>query len=147
MEDLFETETQFKLSKNSYLTVGGIRRQCVQFLSSQKGTPAQSLVIGDARGVIYITQYKKSEPEILLRTPPYPKEVSCIIVKPDTMSDKIYFSVGNSIYVINRTNTIKYKIEFDILAACFTLMAIWRHRENIRRLLNGTENKLGQKAK
>lgn len=40
-----------------------------------------------------------------------------------------------------------YKIEFDILAACFTLMAIWRHRENIRRLLNGTENKLGQKAK
>ena len=124
MEDLFETETQFKLSKNSYLTVGGIRRQCVQFLSSQKGTPAQSLVIGDARGVIYITQYKKSEPEILLRTPPYPKEVSCIIVKPDTMSDKIYFSVGNSVYVINRTNTIKYKIEFDMADDISTFQVI-----------------------
>lgn len=40
-----------------------------------------------------------------------------------------------------------YVIEFDILAACFTAMAIWRHRANIKRLLNGTENKLGQKAK
>lgn len=40
-----------------------------------------------------------------------------------------------------------YVIEFDVLAACFTAMAIWRHRANIKRLLNGTENKLGQKAK
>lgn len=38
-------------------------------------------------------------------------------------------------------------IEFDVITACFTAMAIWRHRANIVRLINGTENKLGQKAK
>lgn len=34
-------------------------------------------------------------------------------------------------------------IEFYIVSACFTAMALWRHRENIVRLLHGTENKLG----
>lgn len=38
-------------------------------------------------------------------------------------------------------------LEFDIVAGCFTAMAIWRHRANIVRLCKGTENKLGQKAK
>jgi glycerol-3-phosphate acyltransferase PlsY len=38
-------------------------------------------------------------------------------------------------------------IEFDILVACFTAMAIWRHRANIVRLLHGNENKLSIKKK
>ena len=38
-----------------------------------------------------------------------------------------------------------YLQEFYIVSACFTLMALWRHRENIRRLLKGTENKFGSK--
>lgn len=38
-----------------------------------------------------------------------------------------------------------YLIEFYIVSACFTIMALWRHRANIKRLLNGTENKLGVK--
>ena len=29
----------------------------------------------------------------------------------------------------------------------FTVMAVWRHRANIDRLIHGTENKLGQKVK
>lgn len=33
--------------------------------------------------------------------------------------------------------------EFYILTACFTLLGIWQHRSNIKRLMNGTENKLG----
>ena len=37
------------------------------------------------------------------------------------------------------------RIEFYILSACFTGMAIWRHRANIVRLINGTENKFGTK--
>lgn len=37
-------------------------------------------------------------------------------------------------------------LEFDILAACFTAMAVYRHKANIVRLIHGTENKLGQKA-
>lgn len=40
-----------------------------------------------------------------------------------------------------------YRLEFDIVVACFTAMGIWRHRTNITRLMNGTENKFGQKAK
>ena len=38
-----------------------------------------------------------------------------------------------------------YLIEFYIVSACFTAMALWRHKENIKRLLNGTENKFGMK--
>ena len=37
------------------------------------------------------------------------------------------------------------RIEFYILSACFTGMAIWRHRANIVRLMNGTENKSERK--
>lgn len=38
-------------------------------------------------------------------------------------------------------------VEFDVLTICFAAMGIWRHRANIVRLLHGTENKFGQKAK
>lgn len=40
-----------------------------------------------------------------------------------------------------------YILEFNIVVACFATMGIWRHRANIKRLMNGTENKFGQKAK
>lgn len=39
-----------------------------------------------------------------------------------------------------------YIIEYDIVVACFAAMGIWRHRANIKRLLSGTENKIGKKA-
>lgn len=39
----------------------------------------------------------------------------------------------------------EYLLEFYIVSACFTMMALWRHRANIKRLLNGTENKFGVK--
>lgn len=39
-----------------------------------------------------------------------------------------------------------YLPEFYIVSACFTLMALWRHRANIKRLLTGTENKFGMKS-
>ena len=39
------------------------------------------------------------------------------------------------------------RTEFYILTACFSILGIWQHRANIRRLLNGTENKLGAKKK
>lgn len=37
--------------------------------------------------------------------------------------------------------------EFYVVSACFTAMGLWRHRANIRRLLNGTESKIGMKKK
>ena len=36
-------------------------------------------------------------------------------------------------------------LEYDILAIIFGVMAIWRHKANIQRLLAGTENKVGSK--
>ncbi len=39
----------------------------------------------------------------------------------------------------------EYLPEFYIVSACFTLMGLWRHRENIKRLLTGKENKFGMK--
>ena len=33
--------------------------------------------------------------------------------------------------------------EFYVLAGLISVMGIWRHHANIKRLLNGTENKLG----
>ena len=35
--------------------------------------------------------------------------------------------------------------EFYIISACFTDMALWRHRANMKRLATGTENKFGIK--
>ncbi len=40
-----------------------------------------------------------------------------------------------------------YILEFDIIAFAFGALAIYRHKANIVRLANGTENKIGQKAK
>lgn len=37
--------------------------------------------------------------------------------------------------------------EFYIVSACFTLMALWRHRSNIKRLLSGTENRFSMGKK
>ena len=36
-------------------------------------------------------------------------------------------------------------LEYDLLAVVFGVMAIWRHKANIERLLAGTENKVGSK--
>ena len=114
MDNQFENENQFNLIKTSFLTVGGLIHQCVKFLPNTKGHGAQFLALGDTRGTIYITHYKKTQPEILVRTNPYPKEISSILVDQDPSKDKIFFAVGNSIYVINRTYSTKYKIEFDL---------------------------------
>ncbi|MCC8161844.1 MAG: acyl-phosphate glycerol 3-phosphate acyltransferase, partial [Lachnospiraceae bacterium] len=40
-----------------------------------------------------------------------------------------------------------HRMEFYLLAAALCVMAIWRHRKNIARLVNGTENKVFQKKK
>ena len=113
MEDAFGEENLFQLSKTSFLTVGGITNECVKLLPS-KMSP-QLLVIGDARGVIYISKYNKTEPEILIRTNQYPKEISCIRVLEDASSnEKIYFSVGNSIFQTNKLYNHKFKIEFNM---------------------------------
>lgn len=114
MNAFTESDNQFKLEKTSYLTVGGVVRNCLQFLPAQKTSPMQTLVLGDSRGVIYLTQYKKTEPEILLKTNPFSREIAHIQCVTGGGRERIFFAVSNSVFVINRNNSDRYKIEFDI---------------------------------
>ena len=57
-------------------------------------------------------------------------------------------SVPTSVIIFSNTGTVKgltndYKLESYILLIIFALFVIFRHRENIKRLLSGTERKLG----
>lgn len=114
MEDLFEYEERFNLTKNSYLTVGSIFRNCLKFFPSVKSTNTQQLFLGDARGVLYVTQYKKTEPEICTRTNPFPKEITSIETNPNLVKERMYFSFGNSILFTDRSCKEFSKIEFGI---------------------------------
>ena len=40
-----------------------------------------------------------------------------------------------------------YEREIVLITLCFSALAIWRHRGNIKKLLNGTENRFGSKKK
>lgn len=47
--------------------------------------------------------------------------------------------------ILNLSGAVR--VEFYIVSACFTLLALWQHRANIGRLLSGTENKFGMSKK
>lgn len=66
-----------------------------------------------------------------------------------------YVSVGSILLVIaffimavmfgsagDYTISAEHLLEYYVLAAAVMLMAIWRHRANIKRLMSGTENKI-----
>lgn len=82
----------------------------------------------------------------------------CLILFIGSIAITRYVSLGSILVVISyliqviifgETGILSvpagYKEEFYIVSACFTAMALWRHRANIKRLMNGTENKLGTK--
>ena len=62
-----------------------------------------------------------------------------------------YVSVGSLLVAIVFPTWIYFscpkELHMLIVALMFTLLAFIKHRANIKRLLNGTENKLGQKVK
>ena len=58
------------------------------------------------------------------------------IVAPVSMGQLVIITVPTGI-----------RAEFYIVTACFTILGVWQHRANIRRLANGTENKIGAKKK
>ena len=45
------------------------------------------------------------------------------------------------------SNRKSYLLRLILFALILFVLCVWRHRANIGRLLKGTENKLGQKAK
>ena len=107
---VFESANLFEASKQSFLTVGGISKNCLRLLPMQK--EKQDIILGDSRGIIYSTNYQVDEPKIIIKTDPYPKEVAAIEI--DYQQMRIYFSVGNSIYSIDKNNKNKWKVEFNI---------------------------------
>ena len=107
---VFESANLFEASKQSFLTVGGISKNCIKLLPVEKDK--YDIVIGDSRGIIYSTDYQVDEPKIIIKTDPYPKEVTAVEI--DYTQNRIYFSVGNSIYSIDKNNKNKWKVEFNI---------------------------------
>ena len=86
--------------------------------------------------------------------------VVCAIVFFTTMYTTKYVSLGSILLVIaffimavlfgsagDYTISAASLPEYYVLAGVIMVMAIWRHRANIKRLLNGTENKIGAKKK
>ena len=107
---VFESANLFETAKQSFVTVGGISKNCLKLLAVEK--EKQDIVIGDARGIIYSTNYVVDEPKIIIKTDPYPKEVTDVEI--DQEQSRIFFSVGNSIYSIDKNNKNKWKVEFNI---------------------------------
>ncbi len=61
-----------------------------------------------------------------------------------------YVSVGSLLFALTLPIScylFGYETEIVVVTACVSALAFWRHRENIRKLLNGTENKFGSKKK
>jgi hypothetical protein len=112
--DLFGCEDQLKFVKNSYLTVGSISKSCIRLLTPNKSNQPQPLFIADTRGILYVTEYKKGEPDVKVKTAPFPREITCTDLIQNINKEKIYFSFGNSIYITNRLCKDYSKIEFDL---------------------------------
>ena len=109
---VFESSNLFEASKQSFITVGGISKYCLKLLPGEKGR--QDIVIGDSRGILYSTNYQVDEPKIVIKTDPYPKEITAIEI--DYTQNRIYFSVGNSIYSIKvfKSNIFISEYTFNI---------------------------------
>ncbi|MGN0135949.1 glycerol-3-phosphate 1-O-acyltransferase PlsY [Anaerotignum sp.] len=61
-----------------------------------------------------------------------------------------YVSVGSLLFALTLPIScylLGYDHEIVLLTACVGVMAFWRHRGNIKKLMNGTENKFGSKKK
>jgi hypothetical protein len=99
-EEIFENGIQF--TKSVYLTLGSLLKNTIKFLPALKNTSQQQVFLGDTRGILYVSEYKKGEPDIKIRTSPFQKEISCIDYNSNIKNEKIYFSFGNSIFITNR---------------------------------------------
>lgn len=55
--------------------------------------------------------------------------------------------IGASLYPMAVLLFDKRGIEYIVFAFCIAVLAVYRHKTNIKRLLNGTESKLEQKLK
>ena len=74
----------------------------------------------------------------------------CLTIGLFTILISRYVSLGSLVGIFSLPLFVlaggSYLVPHLFLAICLTLLAIFRHRENIRRLLNGTERRLGERA-
>lgn len=88
----------------------------------------------------------------------FPSAPLCLIVFVIAVVTTKYVSVGSILVLITYLVqvivfgqmgyldiAVSYLPEFYVVSACFVIMGVWRHRANIKRLMNGTENKVGSK--
>jgi len=74
----------------------------------------------------------------------------CVVVGVFTILISRYVSLGSLVGLFVLPLFVlaggSFLVPHLFLAVCLTLLAIFRHRDNIRRLLNGTERRLGERA-
>src|SRR5690606_34879474 len=74
----------------------------------------------------------------------------CVVVGVFTILISRYGSLGSLVGLFVLPLFVlaggSFLVPHLFLAVCLTLLAIFRHRDNIRRLLNGTERRLGERA-
>lgn len=59
----------------------------------------------------------------------------------------LIFTVGTTVLTIFTYNMFNYPFEFVYFVAGLTILSLWRHSANIKRLTQGVESKLGEKSK
>lgn len=79
----------------------------------------------------------------------FPAALIAGIVAIVTIAITRYVSLGSILFmVITPILTLfigSYPLDYTILASIIAILAIWRHRANIKRLVQGSESKIGQK--
>ena len=74
----------------------------------------------------------------------------CVVIGLFTILISRFVSLGSLVGLFSLPLFVlaggSFLVPHLFLAICLTLLAIFRHRENIRRLLNGTERRLGERA-
>ncbi|WP_216829264.1 glycerol-3-phosphate 1-O-acyltransferase PlsY [Alkalihalobacterium elongatum] len=58
----------------------------------------------------------------------------------------LLFMVATTIATFLLANVYEYPLAYFYLSLIVTILSVWRHRQNVVRLLQGKENKLGKKA-
>ena len=63
---VFESANLFEVTKQSFVTVGGITKNCIRLLSKNtKKDKGHDIVFGDCRGIIYSITYLNEEQKIM----------------------------------------------------------------------------------
>ena len=108
-------DDKFNFQKSSYITVGSINRNCIKLLPPEKPGKPQAVAIGDTRGIVYVTDHKKDEPEVKAKTNPYPKEITALDIAMFGGKEKLFFSFSNTTYMTNANCKVSDKYnEYNI---------------------------------